>query len=263
MKPDTLDNTKFLRVLSIFPTFDGEANAFHVGTPSVFIRLSGCSVGCSWCDTKYSWSFKRGRDMTARQILEHVNSFADGVNKVTITGGEPLEQMGDAFMSLLFSLVNAGEKRYRVTIETAGTISWRRIYETHKYEPKVHMVLDFKQPSAFLKGEKVYTPFLEDMECTKEGDVIKYVIGDSTEFNEAVKTLDTLIVRRNFKGRVVFSPVHNQLEPSLLAAWMAGSPECRRYQVGMNLQTHKYIWPENVLFETTLGLDFSKEVIRE
>jgi len=101
-----------LRISEIFASVQGEG--VTIGTPSAFVRLQGCSVGCTWCDTKYSWASTGGREMTLDAVLAEVAS--TGLENVVVTGGEPLEQSwirrrGDALKA-------AGR---RIEVETAGT----------------------------------------------------------------------------------------------------------------------------------------------
>ena len=102
-----------LRVSEIFASVQGEGAS--VGTPSAFVRLQGCSVGCVWCDTKYSWGVGGGREMTLDGLLANVA--ATGLENVVVTGGEPLEQPG--FAAVVSGLKAAG---HRVEVETAGTL---------------------------------------------------------------------------------------------------------------------------------------------
>src|SRR3989442_15286056 len=82
--------------------------------PSAFVRLQGCSVGCTWCDTKYSWASPGGREMTLDAVLAEVAS--TGLENVVVTGGEPLEHPG--FVDVVDALKGAGR---RIEVETAGT----------------------------------------------------------------------------------------------------------------------------------------------
>jgi 7-carboxy-7-deazaguanine synthase len=100
-----------LRVSEIFTSIQGEGAS--VGTPSVFVRLQGCSVGCAWCDTKYSWDPGRGEEITLEGLLARVKEA--GPTNVVVTGGEPLEN--PAFPPLVTALHALGR---RVEVETAG-----------------------------------------------------------------------------------------------------------------------------------------------
>ena len=101
-----------IRVSEIFASIQGEGPS--VGTPSVFVRLQGCRVGCRWCDTKYTWDPRRGRALALDTVLSEVKRA--GHENVVVTGGEPLEH--PAFVPLIAGLKAAG---HRVEVETAGT----------------------------------------------------------------------------------------------------------------------------------------------
>src|SRR2546428_14032742 len=106
-----------LRVSEVFASVQGEG--VTVGTPSAFVRLQGCSVGCAWCDTKYSWASTGGRETTLDALLAEVTS--TGLDNVVVTGGEPLQH--PAFVALVDALKAAGR---RIEVETAGTQLPRR-----------------------------------------------------------------------------------------------------------------------------------------
>jgi organic radical activating enzyme len=100
-----------LRVSEIFTSVQGEGPS--VGTPSVFVRLQGCSVGCAWCDTKYSWDAGNGEELTLESVLRRVKDA--GPQNVVVTGGEPLEHPAlGPLVRALHALVR------RIEIETAG-----------------------------------------------------------------------------------------------------------------------------------------------
>lgn len=101
-----------LRVSEVFTSIQGEGPT--VGTPSVFVRLQGCALGCVWCDTRYSWSAAGGRETTLEALLAEVKS--GGAGNVVVTGGEPLEH--PAFVPLIRALRALGR---RIEVETAGT----------------------------------------------------------------------------------------------------------------------------------------------
>ncbi|HEY7654193.1 MAG TPA: 7-carboxy-7-deazaguanine synthase QueE [Methylomirabilota bacterium] len=101
------------RIAETFYSIQGEGAT--AGVPAVFVRLQGCSVGCQWCDTKYSWDPHAGREIGLPALLEEVATFP--CRRVVITGGEPLE-------SPLFAPLSAAlaERRYTVEVETSGTL---------------------------------------------------------------------------------------------------------------------------------------------
>jgi len=101
-----------VRVSEVFTSIQGEGPS--VGTPSVFVRLQGCAVGCTWCDTKYSWDARRGDELTLEALLRRVEDA--GARNVVVTGGEPLEH--PALVPLVAGLHALGR---RVEVETAGT----------------------------------------------------------------------------------------------------------------------------------------------
>src|SRR4051794_6922734 len=100
-----------LRVAEVFSSIQGEG--VSVGLPSVFVRLQGCSIGCTWCDTKYSWDPEKGRAMPLAKLVEDVRTARP--NNVVITGGEPLAH--PAFATLAQAFHDAGK---RIEVETAG-----------------------------------------------------------------------------------------------------------------------------------------------
>ena len=100
-----------VRVAEVFTSIQGEG--VSLGLPSVFVRLQGCSVGCTWCDTKYSWDPRKGRAVSLAALVDEVRT--SGPNNVVVTGGEPLES--PAFASLVRALHDTGK---RVEVETAG-----------------------------------------------------------------------------------------------------------------------------------------------
>jgi organic radical activating enzyme len=112
-RSDTVTPTEpSVRVSEIFTSIQGEGAS--VGTPSVFVRLQGCTVGCAWCDTKYSWDPRRGEELALEALLRRVE--AASARNVVVTGGEPLEH--PAFAPLVRGLAALG---LRVEVETAGT----------------------------------------------------------------------------------------------------------------------------------------------
>jgi 7-carboxy-7-deazaguanine synthase len=106
---------KVLRVAEIFRSVQGEG--LWAGTPSVFVRVSGCNLRCVWCDTPYaSWS-PEGPTMTVDEIVSQVSELRDGADHVVLTGGEPM--LFDPIVPLAERLKDDG---MTITVETAGTV---------------------------------------------------------------------------------------------------------------------------------------------
>lgn len=101
------------RIAETFYSIQGEGAT--AGVPAVFVRLQGCSVGCGWCDTKYSWDPAAGREIDVPALLDEIAAFP--CRRVVITGGEPLESA--LFPPLATAL---GERSYAIEVETSGVL---------------------------------------------------------------------------------------------------------------------------------------------
>ncbi|HJT24628.1 MAG TPA: radical SAM protein [bacterium] len=206
-----------LKINEIYLSLQGEST--WVGLPCVFVRFTGCSLRCSWCDTAYA--FYEGEDKSLQTILERVDSF--GVKLVEITGGEPLEQEG--VYPLMEALLQKG---YKVLLETSGAVDLGRV-------PKaVVKIMDVKCPGSGEEARNLW----ENLDKLVPGqDEIKFVIQDKADYDYAKQ-----VIQRHglsVKFALLFSPSHEALEPAHLAEWITTD----RLPVRMQLQTHKYIWP--------------------
>lgn len=218
-----------LRINEIFHSIQGEGA--RAGVPCVFVRLTGCHLRCTYCDTEYS--FHEGNWMTLAEIVERVRSF--GCPTVEITGGEPLLQPGVyALMDALRSL------DLSVLLETSGAVSIERV------DARVVRIVDLKCPSS---GEQDRN-LLSNLAFLTPHDELKFVIGDRRDYEWAREMLSGHDLAR--RCTVLFSPVHGlpenrlatyqlfrgNLEPAILAAWMLED----RLPARLSLQLHKYIW---------------------
>ena len=213
-----------MKIYSIFSSINGEANCRGQGSWCTFVRFAGCSLGCSYCDTKYAQDFDSGQDMSITQVIKTVEQY--GLPYVMITGGEPLEQPLD-----LVDLVNRLKRKgYHVTVETNG--SWvlplRTECEVDCY------VLDFKLPSAGL-GQDVFA--YENIIVLARNDFIKFVISNMQDYETAKRTYRQLM-QRNAQLKYAFSPVIDKLSPNHLYGWML---EDRIWNVQLSLQLHKIV----------------------
>lgn len=208
-----------MRITEIFFSIQGESS--HAGKPCIFVRLTGCSLRCVYCDTKYSYG--GGRDMPLDEVLSAVAGYP--AKLVEVTGGEPLEQ--DEVYSLMDSLLERG---YTVMLETGGHLSVGRV-------PKpVIKIIDIKCPDSH-EGHAIAW---ENIDLASPHDEFKFVISSRADYEWSKQVyLDRL---RNKPNVVLFSPSHEELPAVNLARWILddGLP------VRLQLQIHKYIWGADV-----------------
>ncbi len=210
-----MDNNNRLKISEIFHSIQGEST--FVGLPTVFIRLTGCPLRCTWCDTEYA--FAGGQWQEIDQIIEKVRSFKTPY--VCVTGGEPLAQK--RCIKLLDRLIGEG---FNVSLETSGAISVVDVNE------KVVTVMDLKAPGSAEEGKNLY----ENINYLDAKDQIKFVIKDRTDYHWAQSIVD----RYNLidKCEVLFSPVADVLNPADLAQWILDD----KLLVRMQIQMHKILW---------------------
>lgn len=205
-----------LRVNEIFHSIQGESTA--AGLPCVFVRLTGCHLRCSWCDTTYA--FHEGRPMSVDDVLDEVARYP--CRTVELTGGEPLLQL--EAIPLMARLLAHG---YRVLLETGGAAPIDAVPEG------VTVVLDIKCPGSGESARNLW----ENLERLRPGDEIKFVVRDREDYLWAVRT----IAERGLQSRaeLLMSPVFGELEAARLAGWILedGAP------VRLQLQLHKILWP--------------------
>jgi 7-carboxy-7-deazaguanine synthase len=204
-----------LRITEIFHSVQGEAR--DVGWPTVFVRLTGCPLRCTYCDTTYS--FFGGAWWSIDDILAEVARI--GARHVCVTGGEPLAQK--RCLILLTRLCDAG---YRVSLETSGALDIGGV------DQRVSRVLDLKTPAS---GE-VERNRWENLALLTAHDQIKFVLCDRDDYLWARNQ----ITERDLAARceVLLSPAHGQLEARMLAEWLLED----RLPVRLQLQLHKLLW---------------------
>ena len=209
--------TERLKLSEIFLSLQGEARS--AGLPTVFVRLTGCPLRCTYCDTAYAFYGGEWSDIDA--ILERVRGF--GVKDVCVTGGEPLAQK--RCVQLLDRLVEAG---YRVSLETSGAL------DISPVDARVSRVLDIKTPDS---GESARNLWSNLAHLTPH-DQIKFVICSRADYDWAKAQL----AERGLPERceVLFSPSYAQLAPRELADWIVAD----RLPVRFQMQLHKQLWGE-------------------
>lgn len=206
-----------LRIHEIFHSLQGETS--RTGLPTVFVRLTGCPLRCSYCDTAYA--FSGGSQMAIEDILRQVAQY--GARYVTVTGGEPLAQK--ACLDLLAQLCDAG---YRVSLETGGALDISGV------DRRVAVVLDVKTPGS---GE-VQKNLWANLAHLKPEDEVKFVLCDRADYDWARQVLTERAIAA--RCEVLFSPSYRQLDPARLAGWILED----RLPVRMQIQLHKLLWGE-------------------
>ncbi|HET9986844.1 MAG TPA: radical SAM protein [Longimicrobiales bacterium] len=215
----------FLRVTEIFHSIQGEST--WAGFPCTFVRLTGCPLRCTWCDTEYA--FHGGDKMSLDEILDRVREI--GTPIVEITGGEPLIHRG-AF-ELARRLLDEG---YTVLVETSGAI------DVAPLDPRAHKIMDLKCPGSGEEARNLWS----NLEHLTAGDEVKFVIKDRQDYEWA----RDVVLHRGLADRlrqgslraVLFSPVWDAVDFQDLAAWILEDHLPVRFQI----QLHKVIWGANV-----------------
>ena len=205
-----------LRITEIFFSLQGEART--VGLPTVFIRLTGCPLRCSYCDTTYS--FTGGEKYTLTAIMQQVADY--GAKYVCVTGGEPLAQPN--CLPLLTALCDAG---YQVSLETSGALDISQV------DRRVSKVVDLKTPDSGEAHRNLY----ENMQHLTANDQIKFVICSRQDYQWAKFKIDAYQLNQRVSD-VLLSPSHQQQDARELAEWILADKLAVRLQV----QLHKYLW---------------------
>jgi len=211
-----------MRVSNIFLSIDGEVNTYHQGVFTVFVRLAGCNLKCSYCDTSYSRDPNSGTNMNIDEVVHKIESF--GCKKITITGGEPMLQ-SSSVLGLTHLL---GGKNYKISIETNGTL------------PLVGFmvdcwVVDYKLSNSGIEKQIDHSIY-KNLFPT---DFVKFILGNEKDYKEAIGIKKSL-QQKGCRAVFAFSPMHKVLDPSQLVSWLKKD---KIFDCVINLQLHKYIWP--------------------
>jgi len=204
-----------LKINEIFFSLQGETS--RAGLPTVFVRLTGCPLRCSYCDTEYA--FHDGKTMELDAILAEVAKYP--TRYVTVTGGEPLAQKH--CIALLEALCDAG---HSVSLETGGAL------DISKVDTRVSRIVDIKTPGSMEEQKNLWS----NLDFLNQGDEIKFVIADRADYEWAKRVFEEK--RLSTISPVLFSPVQGKLSSKDLAEWILEDG----LHVRMQIQLHKLIW---------------------
>lgn len=213
-----------MKVVEIFKSIDGEG--IRAGFPVTFVRLGGCNLQCSYCDTKYAWQKNyEYTEMTWQEVYDKV--YKKGCLKVTLTGGEPL--IHEDVELLVIALTTSG---FEVNIETNGSVDITDYVEQSSGGPKIRNIIvtmDYKCPSSGM-ADKMN---LLNLTLLRKVDVLKFVVGNKEDLDACRDIV------KYTKAQVFISPVFGKIEPKEIVEYMLehDMQDCR-----IQLQLHKLIW---------------------
>ena len=220
-----------MQITEIYKSLQGESS--YAGLPCVFVRLTGCNLRCTWCDSEYT--FHGGRKMTVDSVMAEVGRLSPNGGLIEITGGEPMLQEREV-VPLMERLIHAG---YTVLLETSGE---RPLGNVPK---QVIKIVDVKCPDS---GEGD-TFDRENLNCLTPRDELKFVLASRADYDFACDFIGRFDLSRKL-NTILFSPAfrkeasgardssHCLLDPQQLAEWMIADNVPAR----LGLQLHKFIW---------------------
>lgn len=214
------------KVVEKFVSINGEAT--RAGELAVFIRLGGCNLNCSYCDT--AWANEEACQyelLTAEDIVNYVKE--TGINNVTLTGGEPL--LGEDIEQLLDKL--AAIPGISIEIETNGSVD---ISSFMKIADNILFTVDYKLPFSEMEAHMC----MENYSNLRECDAVKFVAASVEDLDKA----KLIIEKYSLQGRtnIYISPVFGQIEPAQIVDYMIKN---KMNSVKLQLQMHKFIWEPN------------------
>lgn len=205
-----------LPVIETFISIQGESS--HAGRRCFFIRLAGCNLRCSYCDTPYAWE---GGDLTAIDVLVK-QALSCGTGLVEVTGGEPL--VHEKTPLLLQKLLDAG---LEVLLETNGSV------DISKVPLAVRKILDCKLPDSKMAEHNLFANY----SLLQKHDEVKFVVSSRRDFDWALEILRRYELWKKTLN-LIFSPVWGKVGFEELASWVIASD----LPIRMQLQMHKVIW---------------------
>jgi 7-carboxy-7-deazaguanine synthase len=209
-----------LKINEIFKSIQGESS--HSGLPCIFVRLTGCNLRCTYCDTEYA--FYEGKEMPVAEVVKKVDGC--GIPLVEITGGEPLLQK--EVYPLMEKLL---EKQYTVMLETGGSLALDKVPEA------VIKIMDLKCPGSGEESQNNY----ENLNRLTLKDEVKFVILNREDYDWSRKILNDYSIHK--KAQVLFSPVYDKLDLKDLAKWVLED----NLPVRLQTQLHKVIWSKDAI----------------
>lgn len=205
-----------LRVIEVYASVQGEST--FAGLPCVFVRLAGCNLRCTWCDSTFTFTGGAHRSIDA--VVEEACAY--DIELVEVTGGEPLVHR--QAIPLMERLMARGK---RVLLETSGSRDIGAVPEA------VHVVLDLKPPDSGEERANLWS----NVEKLRPHHEVKFVLASRRDYEWAREKIREH--RLAERATVLLSPVFGRVDPKEVVAWMLEDRLPARFQV----QMHKVIWP--------------------
>ena len=212
----TIPIAERLRIIEVYPSIQGEST--WAGLPCVFVRLAGCNLRCTWCDSEFT--FKGGEHRSISDVVQEACSHE--IDLVEVTGGEPLAHR--QAVPLMEQLLARGKT---VLLETSGSL------DVSVVPQGVHIIMDLKCPDSGEEQSNLWSN-LDYLNKTSE---IKFVIASQKDYEWAKSVCRKHELSERFE--VLFSPVHGNIDPSHMVDWILAD----RLKVRLQIQMHKVIWP--------------------
>jgi len=224
------NEVRSLRLIELYRSVQGESS--FAGVPCIFVRLAGCNLRCSWCDSEYT--FTGGQPFTNDEILAQIEALQP-CRLIEFTGGEPMLQARE-LLPLMQRLLDAG---YQLMMETSGE---RPLADVPK---AVHKIVDVKCPGSGMGG----TFRMENLESLTVRDEVKFVLLDRADYEFAREFIREHDLAAKC-GQILLSPAFRKdatdarsaenmaLDPRALVEWMLADGVPAR----LSLQIHKFIW---------------------
>ncbi|OPY69935.1 MAG: 7-carboxy-7-deazaguanine synthase [Syntrophorhabdus sp. PtaU1.Bin002] len=204
-----------LKVNEVFHSIQGEST--FAGLPCTFIRLTGCNLRCSYCDTAYA--YEEGKEWSIPDLIDCAKHYQSPL--VEVTGGEPLLQAGTP--ELVRALLDEDRE---VLVETNGSLDISVI------DKRAVIIMDMKCPDSGMSDKNLFA----NVGCLKSRDEVKFVIASEGDYSWAKSMIKEHRLERTCT--ILFSSVYGKLRPSRLAEWILRD----RLKARLQLQLHKYIW---------------------
>ena len=233
-----------MKVVEIFNSIDGEG--IRTGELTTFIRLWGCNLRCSYCDTRYSYCQENEetvpyKEMAIEEIIKECDKY--DTDNITLTGGEPLIHLDVRY--LLKALSEAG---YNVNVETNGSVPLRSYYNSAGYQEvgfeNVWFTVDYKSLSSTM-NDKMNIDNFDVRKNNWHNVVYKFVVGSKEDLLKAEEIIKDYILTENDNQNVIyFSPIFGDIEPKEIVEFMQEHKLFNaKTPIRCQLQLHKFIWP--------------------